>query len=60
MDGIEKDQHVNISYCQDGGTWISVAGKASVSDDRTKIKGSSLPLPFPTIRYPSPFTTHTR
>ncbi|KAL7417913.1 hypothetical protein BDY24DRAFT_373321 [Mrakia frigida] len=37
MDGIEKDSHVNISYCQDGGTWISIAGKAEVSNDREKI-----------------------
>ena len=37
-------QHVNISYCQDGGTWVSVAGKAEVSNDREKISKLYSPM----------------
>lgn len=42
MSGINKDEVVNVSYCEDGGTWASVAGKASVSNDREKIRGAFL------------------
>ncbi|EXJ82794.1 protein bli-3 [Capronia epimyces CBS 606.96] len=35
---LESDSHVNISFLNNSGSWASISGTASVSDDRSLVK----------------------